>query len=133
MNVFVPFKTFEQSVAFLDDKRLNKQVAECAQLLRQTDIWPTGGWAHHPATRMWVGYREALFRYFEAAEQERLRRGFNPHREWLNILTRFPEFVPGMDYEMPWWWGQDAIHESHRRNLLLKFDGLPHGDYVWPV
>ncbi len=133
MNVFVPYKTFEESVRFLDDKRLNKQVAECAQILRQIDVWPHGGWASHPAIKMWVGYGEALFRYFEAAESERLARGFNRHREWLNILDQFPEYYPGCSYELPSWWGQDDVHDSHRHNLLLKFQNLPHEDYVWPV
>jgi len=133
MNTFIPFPDFESSVAFLDDLRLNKQMAEGAQIIRQLEVWPHGAWAHHPAILMWLGHSDALFRYLQAVEDERLRRGFNSHTEWWNLLDRFPEFYRDMAYELPSWWGTHAIHQSHYDNLLLKFAGKPHGDYVWPV
>jgi hypothetical protein len=133
MNVFVPCDTFEQCVRALDNKRLNKQIAECAQILRQLDIWPRGGWSTHPAVKAWVGYDIALFRYMEYAHIEHIRRGYNTHTERINILARFPEYEPGMPYSMPDWWHRVDIHESHRVNLNAKILGLPYGDYVWPV
>lgn len=101
--------------------------------MRQIDIWPHGAWAHHPAIMSWVGHLDALFVYLHAIETERLNRGFNTHREWLNIIDKFAEFYVGMPFDYPPWWGVEAVHRSHYDNLLLKFAGLPHGDYVWPV
>lgn len=132
MNVFVPFPDIEKSVAFLDNQRLNKQVAECAQIIRQLDVWPNGGWARHPAIRMWVGYSPMLYWYMLAAERERLKRGFNPHKEIQNIDDRFPE-LSTLDIIIPSWWGRPDVHESHLINLQLKMKGQPHESYVWPV
>jgi hypothetical protein len=133
MNVFVPFTEFDRCAAFLDDARLNKQLAEGAQIMRQIDIWPHGAWSHHPAIMSWVGHLDALFAYLHAVELERHIRGFRTHREWLNILDKFVEFEVGMPFDYPTWWGEPAVHKSHYDNLLLKFAGHPHGDYVWPV
>ena len=132
MNVFVPFPSIEESVAFLDDKRLNKQVAECAQIIRQLDVWPNGGWANHPAIRMWVGHSAMLYWYMLAAERERLKRGFNPHKEIRNINEQYPE-LSWLDIDIPPWWGRPDVHNSHLVNLQLKMKGEPHGSYVWPI
>lgn len=133
MNVFVPFTEFDRCAAFLDNSRLNKQLAEGAQIMRVIDVWPNAAWSHHPAVMSWVGHLDALFVYLHHIELERLERGFNTHREWLNILDQFVEFYVGMPFDYPSWWGNEAVHKSHYDNLLLKFAGRPHGDYVWPV
>ena len=133
MNVFVPFTEFDRCAAFLDNSRLNKQLAEGAQIMRVIDKWPNAAWAHHPAVMSWVGHLDALFVYLHAIELERHIRGFNTHQEWLNILDQFVEFYVGMPFDYPSWWGDTAVHKSHYDNLLLKFAGRPHGDYVWPV
>lgn len=143
MNTFVPFQTFEESAAALDDLRLNKQVAECAQILRILNTWRPGkrfkAWSSHPAVRMWVGYDEALFAYTMACEGERLTRGMNKHTEIQNLLGAFPEYrlllLPSAKYDMPPWWG-GPIHESHQKVLAAKAAGVPQPEYkhlyFWP-
>lgn len=37
MNIFMPEPTIEQSVAALDDSRLNKQILECRQIINAND------------------------------------------------------------------------------------------------
>lgn len=144
MNTFVPYESFEKSAQALDDIRLNKQVAECAQILRVLNTWrPTKrfkAWSSHPAVRMWVGYDEALFMYTMACEGERLVRGMNKHSEISNLLNQFPEYrvtllKPPAEVEMPPWWG-GPIHESHQKVLAAKAAGVPQAEYrhlyVWP-
>jgi hypothetical protein len=135
MNTFVPYITFEKSAAALDNSRLNKQVAECGQILRQLDQYPRGGWAHHPAIRMWVGYDEALWLYTCACEAERLKRSMNPHAE----MEKFPEYDEltfESEVELPPWWG-GPIHQSHQLVLAAKHAGVPRENYkhlyYWPV
>lgn len=118
----------------LDNKRLNKQVAECGQILRQLDQFPHGAWCHHPAVRMWVGYDEYLWLYTLACEAERLVRGMNPHAE----VEKFPEYdkLDIAQVVVPDWWG-GQIHDSHVAVLAAKQSGVPRVDYhhlyYWPV
>ena len=58
MQTFLPYPDFAKSAACLDNKRLNKQIVECYQILRAiTD--PTYGWQNHPAVNMWRGFKGA--------------------------------------------------------------------------
>lgn len=139
MNTFVPVPSYSGSARYLsrDKKRLNKQVSECGQMLRQVDQFPHGAWCHHPAVRMWVGCFEGLFQYMLACEQERLRLRMNPHREVSKVLQQFPELW-NLDNEfvLPEWWN-GPIHASHQRVLEAKWNGVSHEDYkhlyFWPV
>lgn len=129
MNTFVPFPDIHKSAKFLDNKRLNKQIAEAAQILRQLEQYPHGGWRHHPAVKMWVGYDEALFLYMKACNDEWVSRGFRHHAE----MSNFPEYDNLTSAVFPSWWGRADVHESHHANLLRKFQGLQHEPYVWPL
>lgn len=133
MNTFVPYPDFKQCAQSLDNKRLGKQVAECGQILRQVDIFPRGGWSHHPAIRMWVGFDEALFAYMKICHDEWLSRGFNYRFEMRRILKEFPEYEDLQEFELPPWWGNPDVHSSHCDNLYRKSLGLPHLPYVWPL
>ena len=136
MNVFVPFPDIVKCVQHLDNSRLNKQVSECAQILRCLDSVLLGKqripWSKHPAVLMWQCNPDGLLYYMHAAEQERLNRGMNPHKEITNIADQLPYFV-ACETDSPWWWGNSKIHNSHLHNLQLKFLGLPHGPYFWPI
>lgn len=130
----MPKLTFSASAYYLDNKRLNKQVAECGQILRQLDCWPNGAWAKHPAVMMWIGYDEALWVYTRACELERLARGMKPHAE----MAKFPEY-DSLDLcavTLPPWWG-GKIHASHKAVLDAKTAGIPRPDYqhlyYWPT
>lgn len=131
MNTFVPELTFDECARALDNKRLNKQVSECGQILRVLDKWPNCAWSRHPAVLMWIGYDETLHAYMQACEKERLRRGMNPHAEAANFPWWDDTFT-----ELPPWWG-GPIHDSHKLVLKAKLAGLDHSEYKhlyhWPV
>lgn len=131
MQTFLPYPDFNESVACLDDKRLGNQRNECTVLIN-TIITGRKAWANHPATKMWRGYVESLKEYRDACVREWVRRGKNNSVELFGISGA----------TKPPWVGNEAVHASHRSNLLrkdpvwygrfnwLEKDNLP---YIWPV
>ena len=147
MQTFVPYPDFERSAQVLDNRRLGKQRVEVLQIVRAL-TWPTYAWKSHPAVLMWKGHEPALGTYAAAICKEWTDRGFNDTCD-LKIRTDlhdagFTDIPPSQhDAALPSWWGDEAVHRSHRSSLLRKdpdhygplFEpDLPHDlDYVWPV
>jgi len=141
MQTFVPYDdpTFVGTMRCLDTKRLGKQRVETYQILRALQ-GITKGWVNHPATRMWRGYETGLTIYLQASIEEWLRRGYKNTMSLPYAQGEAPDAVP----HLPPWWGNAAVHASHRARLLDKnFDHYsqygwseqPGGPevYVWPV
>jgi len=133
VQTFLPYPSFTESAACLDDKRLGKQRVECLQI-HNVLYGQQSKWKNHPAVKMWVGYELAFCMYMRAVIEEWERRGFkNTIR--IPLFTTAP--VP-----MPHWLGTPSFHASHRSNLLRKKpehygkfgwtepNNLP---YEWPV
>jgi hypothetical protein len=142
MQTFLPYPDFGRSAAALDRARLGKQRVETFQLLRALTL-PTYGWKNHPATRMWRGYVPALTKYGLVMTDAWIDAGFAD-----TVRPQLIEFAPEVDelseydLEKPPWFGDEALHLSHRSNLIRKnpehyeplFPGTPHDlPYVWPV
>ncbi len=130
MQTFLPYPDFRASAACLDWRRLGKQRVEAYQLLRVLR-GETKGWASHPAARMWRGHEAALGAYMNAMIDEWVRRGYQNNMKKARVSR----------YRRPAWLGDDAVHASHRANLLRKdaeFYGRlgwredPGAPYVWP-
>lgn len=130
MQTFLPYSDFRKSASVLDTKRLGKQRVECMQILNAMEFG--GGWANHPATRMWRGHEDALKAYMAACIDEWLFRGYK------NTM-RVPRFNP--NYKKPRWLGNREFHLSHKSNLLRKqpvhygmyFRNVPDNlPYTWP-
>lgn len=142
MQTFLPYPDFDRSARALDRRRLGKQRVETLQLLRAATV-PGYGWHRHPATLMWAEHVPALVAYGRAMVDEWEARGGADSTGW-----QIREFAPGAwdgsagQAPPPPWLGDDALHRSHRSNLLRKdedfyravFPDDPVGlDYVWPV
>lgn len=145
MQTFLPFADFRSSAAALDDRRLGKQRVETLQVMRALTI-PGYGWQHHPVTTMWRGYRPALMAYQDAVCAEWTGRGFADtcREKTLVDLGADPDDLRAYErgtFPLPPWIGDEAVHRSHRSNLVQKQpetyreqfpddpDDLP---YVWP-
>ncbi|HST71647.1 MSMEG_6728 family protein [Kocuria rosea] len=144
MQTFLPYPDFARSARVLDRRRLGKQRVETLQVLRAATV-PGYGWFRHPATAMWSQHVPALVAYGRAMVDEWTARGGADSTGW-----QIREFAPqewdrspddGVS-EPPPWLGDEALHRSHRSNLLRKdedfyrplFPEDPAGlDYVWPV
>lgn len=147
MQTFVPYPDMQRSAQVLDSRRLGKQRVEVLQIVRAL-TWPTYAWKNHPAVLMWRGHEAALGLYAAAVCQEWIARGYNDTCD-LKIRTDLADAgfidIPATQEEaaLPSWWGDDAVHRSHRSSLLRKdpehyrllFEpDLPDDlEYVWPV
>jgi hypothetical protein len=139
MQTFLPYPDLAASARVLDQARLGKQRVETLQALRALVI-PDYGWSRHPAIRMWMGYVPGLTAYGLAMVAEWVGRGHadSTHRQ---ILEFAPHVLDDPEVEMPPWFGDPAVHLSHRSNLVQKapeiyrdrFPGVPEDlPYVWP-
>lgn len=123
----MPLRSFEDSAAVLDNRRLGKQRVECLQILKALR-GETKGWRNHPATLMWAGHEHALGIYLNSCIDEWVRRGFR------NQIARAPtdfRCLPG--YWPRWIWNEDIFERvgaSHRSNLLRK-DPIHYGQFGW--
>lgn len=138
MQTFLPVSDFAASARFLDDARLGKQRVEAYQIIRTLD-GITRGWRNHPAVRMWRGYEAALIEYTLVVCDEWDRRGYaDTVRGKLQVHLR----RTGGPILPPPWLGREALHASHRSNLLRKnpdyygrfgWSEPPDLPYFWPV
>ena len=140
VQTFLPFADFRQSAAVLDAARLGKQRVEALQVLRAI-VLPSYGWQSHPAMQMWRGYVPALTRY--ALDMVDAWTDLGHADSTRLLITEFAPAaaIPGASLAMPSWMGNDALHLSHRSNLVRKdpefyspvFPGVPDDlPYVWP-
>jgi hypothetical protein len=149
MQTFLPVADFDESARLLDSPRLGKQRVETLQVLRALEL-PDYGWASHPVVTMWRGRTAGLVGYGRAMVREWRRRGFADTTD-----AQIAEFAPTTADRaqadlaaaglLPSWVGDEALHRSHRSNLIAKDpefyrgrfadlfgpepDDLP---YVWP-
>jgi hypothetical protein len=147
MQTFLPFDNFQLSATVLDKKRCWKQVVEAKQLicaLRAKNIpvewsdsksYKNKTYSNHPAYKMWVGYEEALKKYYNVF----LARCLSFHF----IKTDLPFLHVDESFELPWWIGSVRFHRSMRARLIEKDreyylkrfpndDGYNAGKYYWP-
>jgi hypothetical protein len=149
MQTFLPVPDFEDSARLLDSPRLGKQRVETLQILRALEL-PDYGWANHPAVLMWRGRTPALVAYGRAMVRVWRERGYGDTTD-VQIAEFAPDVAgaPQSDLAsaglLPSWVGDEALHRSHRSNLIAKDpdfyrprfaelfgpepDDLP---YVWP-
>ena len=73
MNLFMPYEDITKSVQALDDKRLNKQILECYQIL-QVAIGRSHGYENHPVVKHYKNYADFVFTYaIECCKEWRCR------------------------------------------------------------
>ena len=120
MQTFLPYANFTKCAEVLDDKRLWKQIVECKQLLN-TIKGKSKGWIHHPVTKMWGNYPEALTKYMIAMFEEWHKRRFQQCFEMVIDYRISDDLLPS-------WLGDEELHLSHRLNLLYK-DPKHYGQY----
>ena len=130
MQTFLPYPDFKLTVKLTDYRRLGKQRIECKQLLTAIE-GGSKGWVNHPAAKMWANHTDALKAYGNECIKEWIARGYN---------NTMPLWEVPKTYDMPWWFGWDRFHKSHRDNLFRKdavhyscfADADPDGPYIWP-
>ena len=140
MQTFVPYLSFQECARSLDMRRLGKQRVETLQII-QALIPVTGrkthGWRNHPATKMWQNNIAGLSAYGIAICEEWIARGYRDTCKEKIASHIEPDFD-----DLPEWWGDERVHNSHKSNLLRKdFDFYSRYDwdvpldlpYFWPI
>jgi hypothetical protein len=133
MQTFLPYPSFRDSAASLDYKRLGNQRNE-AMVIWKTIHGHHDAWKHHPCSRMWGPYPDALADYFNAICREWESRGYTNNLKRLQIDQNRLKYPP--------WLGHVDFHASHRAALLYKdrehysqFGWIekPSLKYLWPI
>lgn len=144
MQTFVPELSYSYIAMSLDDKRLFKQAVETKQIYLSLTV-DEYGWKNHPAVKMWAGCEEQLLLYgWEMIVHAVSIRNFNSpvlfpwYEERISVLRQFSD----SDYPMPFWWGDNRVHASHRAMLFRKdpdhyqqyvTEGEAISEYFWPT
>ena len=126
---FLPYKSYSESAAALDDRTLYQQRLDVLRILSlKPDV---------PAARMWHNYEGALATYGIAMCMEWRRRGNGD-----TTLEKLEELY-NFDNTPPPWLGDERLHSSHRANLIkrdprhymitLGWNDDPKQPYYWPV
>lgn len=109
MQIFVPFVNTVDTAKILDQRRLNKQIIECRQVLKAIDQRKKGekaAWMNHPVTIQYENYTEWLNWYTITLEAVFRKNDFSA---LLNSEPKRPPFI-----------GDDSYHKQHRRRLYDK-------------
>ena len=121
----MPYKDYDKTAKSLDNKRLNKQILECYQVLNVlSNPSPTAGWRNHPAVKMWRGHEFALYNYVQIMITEAQRRGIKTDKNSDNIYRL--RMRHGFDWGMgnPSWMSDKKtmkrITATHKANLFKK-------------
>jgi hypothetical protein len=115
MNILVPLDDLSDSVAVLSDKDLRKQISDNKKILAELDELDTDSELEvnsEPVLAMWRGHGDAIRHYHNFCVYFARKRGLNTRAKSLTIKN--------FSYSMPWWWGNDRVHGSHRSSLLKK-------------
>lgn len=125
MQTFLPYKDFDKSAQALDNKRLNKQVLECYQVLNVlSNDDPNAGWRNHPAVKMWRNHEGQLWLYVMAMVREADKRGIKTEKNVANLNALKARAGDNWGYSIPRWlknpFTMDRLTTSHKANLYTK-------------
>lgn len=112
MNVFVPYKSpLECAKALYGDRRFNKQIIECRQILDAID--GKKAWSAHPCTLMYKPYRVWLSYYMDCLYFYREHRNHG-----MSILVADNYSKKADEYRPPFL--TDEFCNQHKRRLFTK-------------
>lgn len=126
MQTFLPFASKRDSLDVLDNKRLNKQILECYQILNiLTGNSKSNAWHNHPAVLMWEGAEAELYRYAMTAVVLADMRGIktDKNKANLNALSRSSKSLIWEDNTPIWAMNPTTIkrvNATHKANLYRK-------------
>lgn len=157
MNTFLPYDNFEKCASILDNKRLNKQILECTQIinviLKKVNLVKNEnnkkGWWNHPVFNLWMNkntgkfYIYQLIKYTDILFDEWIRRGYN-NSTWLNkrydylfLIDKNKNKFASKTNKLKW---SKKFHIMMKANLIRKdefyyskfFKNIkPQEGYIW--
>lgn len=123
MQVFLPERSFWDSAANLDQKRLVKQLLEGRQIMTiLVGENKSNAWTNHPAVRMFKGHHAALYSYLFAIRTEMENRGYRWENNWAEIDRMMNDNY--QIYSLPKWMHDEytvnSVVTTHRGRLYEK-------------
>ena len=125
MQTFLPSSNAVTAARWLDNKRLNKQILECYQILNVLSGKSKGnGWRNHPAVLMWKGYERGLWHYVQAMIREAKARGIRTENNENNLNNLKNQCWDSWGINPPSFWNDTnklmRITTTHKANLFDK-------------
>jgi len=125
MQTFFPYKDFTMSAQALDNKRLNKQVLECYQILKVLSSEdPRAAWRNHPAVKMWRGSEAVLWNYTMTMVGEADERGIKTDKNLENLKALYETEGKYWGMDDPTWFNDSVkmarVNATHKANLYKK-------------
>jgi hypothetical protein len=113
------------SLDALDNKRLNKQILECYQILKVlSGQSQSNAWRNHPAVLMWEGAENELWRYTQTAIVLANMRGIKTDKNAKNVEELTKIAVLGWGDDEPAWRKNPTtikrVNATHKANLYRK-------------
>lgn len=117
VNTFIISEYLPDTFTILDNKRLGKQRLEAKQIINILEKIDNGedvlkiGFASHPATKMWIGYTDALKIYYNLCVTAWINRGFKNTMPLyqINHNVNYPKFLSFL-----------PLINSHKAALIRK-------------
>lgn len=125
MQTFLPYSNYSQCAKSLDNKRLNKQILECYQILNiLSGQSKSSAWSRHPAVLMWEGAENELYNYTMAMVEEANIRGIKTDKNLFNINNLRDKCKSFWGNDKPIW-NQDGmtlhkVNATHKVSLYNK-------------
>jgi hypothetical protein len=125
MQTFLPFPAKRNSLDALDNKRLNKQILECYQILNiLSGNSKSNAWRNHPAVLMWEGAEQELYRYAMTAVVLADMRGIKTDKNKANLESLCKSHVLSWGDDTPRWAINPTtikrVNATHKANLYRK-------------
>jgi hypothetical protein len=125
MQTFLPHPTNRDSLDALDNKRINKQILECYQILKVlSGESPSGAWRNHPAVLMWAGSESELWRYGMTAIAIANMRGIKTDKNYANMKALSKVAALRWGDADPVWFNNPTmikrLNTTHQANLYRK-------------
>ena len=125
MQTFLPYPAMRDSLDALDNKRLNKQILECYQILKVlSGQSQSNAWRNHPAVLMWEGAENELWRYSQTAIAIANMRGIKTDKNAENIAALTKLAVLSWGDDEPMWRVNPTtikrVNATHKANLYRK-------------
>ena len=125
MQTFLPSINPNIAAKILDNKRLNKQILECYQILNVLSGKSKGNaWKNHPAVLMWEDYEQGLWKYVQAMIKEAKARGIKTDKNEQNLNNLKDQCWNDWGSSQPSFWEDNEkvmrIITTHKANLYKK-------------
>jgi len=125
MQTFLPHPSKRESLDALDNKRLNKQILECYQILKVLSKQSqSNAWRNHPAVLMWEGAENELWRYAMTAVKLADMRGIKTENNLANLKALAKTSVLSWGDNDPAWVKSPTVikrvNTTHQANLYRK-------------